>query len=94
MLSLELLQNIRLPLLITSHPTCLLLPLIIHHLLDHRPRLAVQIAQARILRGDLADVDLRRTRHDMRPPLHLIHLVQMNRHLLARRLGRRLQRPR
>lgn len=75
MIGLKLLEEIHLLLLITRHPARLLLPLIIHHLLDHRPGLAVQIAQARVLRRDLADIDLRGGRHDVGPPFHLVHLV-------------------
>lgn len=77
MLILELLQQIRLLLLITRHTTTLLLPLIIHHLLNHSPCLAIQVTQTRILRLDLGNVDLRRTRDNMRPPLDLVHLVQV-----------------
>lgn len=93
MFLLKLLQNIPLLLLITRQPTHLLLPLIIHHLLDHRPRLAIQLTQRRILRRNLRNVDLRRTRHNMRPPLHLVHLVQVNRDFLAGRFGCRFEGP-
>lgn len=93
MFSLELLQNVHLPLLVASQPAHLLLPLIVHHFLDHGPRLAIQITQTRVLRRDFAHINLRRRRHNVSPPFHLIDLVQMNRDLLSGRLGRRLQRP-
>lgn len=78
MLRLKLPQNLHLLLLLTSRSPHLLLSLIIHHLLDHRPRLPVQIAQVRVLRRDLADVDLRRRGHDMRPPVHLVDFVEVD----------------
>lgn len=80
MLRLELLQQINLLLLITSRQAHLLLPLIKHHLLHHAPRLAIQIRQGRILRHDLGDVDLGRRGDDMRPPLHLVGLVEVDLH--------------
>ena len=73
----KLLQHILLLLLITRRLPHFLLPLIIHHLLDHAPRLPVQITQLAILRLDLGDVDFRRGCHDMCPPLHLVYFVEM-----------------
>ena len=93
MFLLKLLQNIPLLLLITRQPTHLLLPLIIHHLLDHCSRLAIQLTQRRVLRRNLRNVDLRRTRNNMRPPLHLVHLVQVDRDFLAGRLRCRFKGP-
>ena len=84
MFLLKLLQNIPLLLLITRQPTHLLLSLIIHHLLNHRPRLTIQITQRRRLRRNLTNVDFRRPHNNMRPPLHLIHFIQMNDDFLAR----------
>ena len=94
MLCLKFLQNIPLPLLVTGQSSHLLLPLIIHHLLDHRPRLTVQVTQLRVLGRNLAHVDLGRGRHYMRPPLHLIDLVQVDRDFLAWRVRRCLECPR
>ena len=84
MLRLKLGQHLPLLFLIAGRFPHLLLALIIHHLLDHTPRLAVQIAQLRVLRCDLGDVNLGRVRHDVRPPLHLIDFVEMDRDLFAR----------
>ena len=73
----ELTQQLLLLQLITTRLPHLLLPLIKHHLLDHPARLAIQIAQLRALGRDLRDVDLGRRRYHVFPPLHLIHLVQV-----------------
>lgn len=75
MLILKLLHEIRLLLLIATHAPRLLLALIIHHLLNHTPRLAIEVAQFRVLRTDLSHVDSWRTGHDMRPPIHFIDLI-------------------
>lgn len=83
MLCLELLQHFQLLLLITRRLSHLLLPLIIHHLLHHGPRLAVQVAELAALRLDLGGVDLGGTGDDMCPPLHLVDLVEMDADLLA-----------
>lgn len=82
-------QHLKLLLLLTRRFPQLLLPLIIHHLLHHPPRLAVQVAQLRVLRLDLGRINLRRRRGHMRPPFHLIRLVQMDRDFfrLRARLG-------
>lgn len=77
MLLLKLLQHIHLLLLITRRLPHLLLPLIIHHLLNHAPRLAIQIPQFAVLGLDLRDVDRRRRCNDMCPPLHLVYFVQV-----------------
>ena len=75
MLSLELSQHIQLLLLIARRLPHLLLPLIKHHLLDHTPRLPIQITQLAILRSNLRDINLRRCSNDVFPPLHLIDFV-------------------
>ena len=93
MFRLELLQNIPLPLLITSQPAHLLLALIIHHLLDHRSRLAIEIAQTRVLRLDFRHVDLRRARYNMCPPFHLVDFVQVDGDFFSWRLGSCLESP-
>ena len=91
MLGLKLAQHLHLLLLLTRRLPQLLLPLVVHHLLDHAPRLAVQIAQLAVLGRDLGRVDLRRRGDDVRPPLHLVDLVQVDGDFLAR--GRGLERP-
>lgn len=73
----EGLQHVQFLLLITGRLPHLLLPLIIHHLLNHTSRLAIQISQLAILRLDFRDIYLRRGSNDMFPPLHLVHLVEM-----------------
>lgn len=84
MLVLKLLKQIHLPLLITGRLPHLLLSLIKHHLLHHRPRLTIQVTQRRILGCDLCDVDFGCAGHDVRPPFHLIDFVEVDSHLFAR----------
>ena len=91
MLLLELLQHLHLLLLIARGLAHLLLPLIIHHLLYHGPRLAVQIAELAVLGRDLGGVDLRRRSHNMRPPFHLVGLVEVDVEFFA--VGRSFERP-
>lgn len=76
-LRLELLQHLNFLLLITRRLARLLLSLIIHHLLDHTPRLSIQITQLRVLRCDLGDVYLRRRGNNMCPPFHLVDFIQV-----------------
>lgn len=83
MLRLKLLQKIPLPLLIARQPAHLLLPLVVHHLLDHSARLAVQVAERGRLGDNLAHVDLWCGCHDVRPPFHLVDLVEVDVDLLA-----------
>lgn len=78
MLLLKLLQQLHLLGLITSRLPQLLLPLIIHHLLDHTPRLAIQITQLAVLRLNLGGVDFRRGGHNVGPPFHFVDLVEVN----------------
>lgn len=92
-LLLELLQQLHLLLLVTGRATHLLLSLIVHHLLDHGTSLTIEIAQAGVLGGDLGHVDLGRRLDDMRPPFHLVHLVEMDADLLARGLRCCLESP-
>ena len=94
MLSLELLQQLHLLLLITARTTHLLLPLIIHHLLDHSTSLAIQITQTRILRRNLGHINLRRSSNNMRPPLNLVDLIKVNIDFLAGWDGGSLKSPR
>lgn len=75
MFVLKLLQKLHLLLLVARRPPRLLLALVIHHLLNHTPRLAVQVTQLRVLGHDLLYVDLGRAGNDMRPPLHLVDLI-------------------
>lgn len=91
MLFLKLPQHLISLRLITRRQPLLLLPLIVHHLLNHTPRLAVQITQLAILRFDLRSVYLGRIRHDVSPPLHLIGLVEVNGNFLP--VGSRLKGP-
>lgn len=89
---LKLLQNIQLPLLLTRRLSHLLLPLIIHHLLDHTPRLAVQIPQLAVLRLDLGSVEeVRGVGGDGGPPLLLVGFVEVDGDVFAR--GGGLERP-
>lgn len=83
MLLLELLQNVQLLLFVTGGLACLLLSLIVHHLLDHASRLAIQIPQFAVFWLDLAGVDLGCRGDDMGPPFHLIDLVQVHLDVLA-----------
>ena len=74
-----LLQHINLLTLITRRLPHLLLPLVIHHLLHHPPRLPVQIPQFAIIRRDLARVDLERRVCGYRgPPFHLVGFVEVD----------------
>lgn len=61
----------------------LLLPLVVHHLLDHATGLAVQVAELGVLRLNLAGVHLLVRRHNVRPPLHLVDLFQLDHNLAA-----------
>lgn len=79
MLLLERLQHIQFLLLVARRLPNFLLPLVVHHLLHHRARLSIQVTQLAILRRDLARVDLRCRRDHMRPPFHLVDLVEMYR---------------
>lgn len=83
MFRLKLAQNLHLLLLLTTRLPHLLLPLIIHHLLDHRPRLPVQIAQVRVLGRDLAHVDLGSCGYHVRPPVHLVDFVEVDGNFFA-----------
>lgn len=83
MLLLKSLQHLHLLLLLARRLAHLLLPLVVHHLLHHRARLPVQIAQLAVLRRDLGRVDLGRRRDDMRPPFHLVHFVHVDADFLA-----------
>ena len=94
MLGLEFLQQIRFLLLVTSHATRLLLALIVHHFLDHGAGLTIQVTQARVLGCDFRDVDLRRSLHNMRPPFHLVHLIEVHIDFLPGGLGSCLEGPR
>ena len=83
MLLLKLLKQIHLPPLITRRLSHLLLPLIKHHLLHHRPRLTIQVTQRRILGRDLCDVDLGCAGHDVWPPFHFVDFVEVDGYLFA-----------
>lgn len=70
-------QHILFLLLITCRLPHLLLALIKHHLLDHTPRLTIQITQLAVLRCDLRDVDFWGRGDDVFPPLHLVGFVEV-----------------
>lgn len=77
-LLLELLEDIHLLLLVARRQACLLLTLVVHHLLDHSPGLAVEVRQLAVLGRDFGDVNLGRVCHDVCPPLHLVDLVEVD----------------
>jgi len=78
MLPLKLLQHLQLPLLLARRLPHLLLPLIIHHFLHHAPRLAVQIAQLRVLGLDFGGVEeVGGVGGDGGPPLHFVGFVEV-----------------
>ena len=77
MLLLEILQHIKLLLLITSRFPHLLLALIKHHLLNHGSRLPVQVAKFAAFRAYLGDVDFWGTGYDVCPPFHLVYFVEV-----------------
>ncbi|KAK5631590.1 hypothetical protein RRF57_007304 [Xylaria bambusicola] len=75
MLRLEFLEDVSLLLVIRGREAHLLLALVVHHLLDHAARLAVEVGQLAVLGLDLGDVDLGGACDDVGPPLHLVRLV-------------------
>lgn len=77
MLRLKALQHLDLLLLLARRLPLLLLPLIIHHFLDHAPRFPIQIAQLAILRRDLRGVDFGGRGDDVRPPFHFVGFVEV-----------------
>jgi len=87
MLLHKLLQHVLLLLLLTRRFPLPLHLLIVHHLLHHPPRLSIQIAQLRVLRLDLRDVDLRRAGHDVGPPFRLVLLVEVDGDFFTRGSG-------
>lgn len=88
MLFLEFPQHIHLLLLLARRLAHLLLPLVIHHFLHHAPRLAVQIAQLRVLGRDLRGVDfVGRVADDCIPPFHFVAFVQVDVDFFARGHG-------
>ena len=93
MVRLELFQEIHLLLLVASGAAQFLLPLIIHHLFNHRTSRAVQVAQARIFGLNLGHVDLGCCCDHMRPPFDLVDLVEMDIDFLARWVGGGFQCP-
>ena len=92
MLRLELPHNLRLLLLIAAWLARLLLPLIIHHLLDHAPSLSIEVAELAVLGRDFADVDARRRSDDVLPPLHLVGLGELDAQFFGAR-GRAFESP-
>lgn len=79
MLLLKALESIKLALFLTGRPSHFLLALIEHHLLDHGPGLAVEVAELAVLGRDLGGVDLvGGVGDDAGPPFQLVALVQMD----------------
>lgn len=91
-LGLELLEDVGLALVVGGGQAELLLALVVHHLLDHAAGLAVEVGQLAVLGLDLGDVDLGGGGDDVRPPLHLVRLVEVDLDRLGA-VGRRRQRP-
>mmetsp|Transcript_26783 Transcript_26783/g.63517 ORF Transcript_26783/g.63517 Transcript_26783/m.63517 type:complete len:217 (-) Transcript_26783:660-1310(-) len=75
-LPLELLQNVELLLLVGRRQAHSLLPLVVHHLFDRLPRLAVEVAQVRVLRLDPLQLDFRIALARALPPLHVAELLE------------------
>lgn len=92
MLTHELLEYVLLLLLLAVRLPLPLHLLIIHHLLDHAPRLAIQVAQLAVLRCDLRGVDFGRVGYDVCPPVRPGRLLQVNADVFAGLCG--LERPR
>ena len=81
---LELLQHVQLPLLLARRLPHLLLPLIIHHFLDHAPRLTVQVPQFTVLGCNLGGVEeVGRVGRNRGPPLLLEGFVEVDGDVLA-----------
>jgi len=78
MLLLELLEDVHLLLLVGGRAAQLLLLLVVHHLLHHAAGLAVQVGQLGRLGCDFCHVDLGGILDDVRPPFHLVDLVQVD----------------
>lgn len=88
----ELLQDIQLALLVARRFPHLLLPLVIHHLLDHAARLAVQVTQLAVLGLDLGRVEeVGGVVRDRGPPLLLVRFVEVDGDFFTR--GGGLERP-
>ena len=83
MLLHEVLKHVLFLLLFTRRLPLPLHLLIIHHFLDHAPRLSIQVAQLRVLRLDFRDVNLGRRCHYMRPPFGLVLFVKVYGDLFA-----------
>lgn len=77
-LRLEFLEDVGLALIIRGGEAHLLLALVVHHLLDHAARLAVEVGQLAVLGLDLGHIDLGGARDHVGPPLHLVCLVQVD----------------
>ncbi len=79
----ELFEYVLLVLLVTGGLALPLHLLVVHHLLDHAARLAVELGQFRVLGHDLRRVDLGRRRHYVCPPVRPAGLGQVNRDLFG-----------
>jgi hypothetical protein len=73
----KLLQHVLLLLLIASGLSHLLLPLVIHHFLNHASSLSIKVTQSAVFRLNLGNINLRRRCYDVGPPFHFIHFVEV-----------------
>lgn len=80
-------KHLLLLLLIRARKAHLLLFLVVHHLLDHRSGVAVEVAELAVLRGNFGGVDLGSGLDDVGPPFHLVDLVEVDGEFLARGSG-------
>ena len=77
MLSHEFFENVLFLLLVTGGQSHFLLSLVVHHFFDHRSRFAVQIGKFRLFRVDALHIQLRVGDEQTRPPLHFVHLLNL-----------------
>jgi hypothetical protein len=77
-LRLELVEHVKLLLLVTGRKSHLLLSLIVHHLLNHSSGLTVEVAEVGVLGVDLGGVDGGVVGKDVGPPLHLVGLLEVD----------------
>mmetsp|Transcript_17310 Transcript_17310/g.53785 ORF Transcript_17310/g.53785 Transcript_17310/m.53785 type:complete len:236 (+) Transcript_17310:204-911(+) len=81
MLRHELCKHVLLLLLLGRGQPELLLPLVVHHLLDRLARLAVEVREVGVLGLDFLRVDLGVADEDTFPPLHAVDLLKREAHL-------------
>lgn len=78
MLGHELFQYVLLLLFVAGRFSLSLHLLVVHHLFDHAPRLAVQLGQFRVLGDDFCGVDLGSRSHHVSPPVRTSRLGQVD----------------